>query len=461
MNKNWNELLKRIGKIVSYLRKEKEVLVVSHIDADGISSAALAIQTLERMGIDYEYMFLKQLDGAAFRKILGKNKFTWFIDLGSGLISEIIRKRVEGIVTDHHYPEMDKEWQLNPNVFGFSGSFECSSSTLVYLVSRTMGLNYDLSPLAVVGAVGDLQDKEGRLTGLNRMCVEDGMKNKLIKVVKDLRFFGKQTRPIFKMLEYTFDPYLPGISGSEKGSIEFFNSIGIELKENGKWRRWIDLNVEERRKTLSEIVKICIDAGYSVDCIKRLVGEVYILTSEKEGTEVRDVMEFSTLLNATARYGYEEVGLKVCLGDRDKNYKKAVQLLKKHRRNLSEGLRIVDEVGIAELENIQYFHAGNKILDTVVGIVAGMSFFKANLEKPIIAFASNEDGIKVSARATRALVEKGIHLAKALKKAAEFVGGNGGGHSIAAGATIPKGKEYEFLEKLDKIIGKQIVKRWE
>ncbi|MEM4071135.1 MAG: DHHA1 domain-containing protein, partial [Thermoplasmata archaeon] len=33
--------------------------------------------------------------------------------------------------------------------------------------------------------------------------------------------------------------------------------------------------------------------------------------------------------------------------------------------------------------------------------------------------------------------------------AAKEVGGFGGGHKIAAGATIPKGKENEFLKLLD------------
>jgi RecJ-like exonuclease len=35
------------------------------------------------------------------------------------------------------------------------------------------------------------------------------------------------------------------------------------------------------------------------------------------------------------------------------------------------------------------------------------------------------------------------------------VGGVGGGHAVASGATIPKGKETEFLAKLDSIVGEQ------
>jgi RecJ-like exonuclease len=39
------------------------------------------------------------------------------------------------------------------------------------------------------------------------------------------------------------------------------------------------------------------------------------------------------------------------------------------------------------------------------------------------------------------------------------VGGAGGGHDIAAGATIPKNAKEEFIQKLDLIIGIQISKQ--
>jgi RecJ-like exonuclease len=95
-------------------------------------------------------------------------------------------------------------------------------------------------------------------------------------------------------------------------------------------------------------------------------------------------------------------------------------------------------------------------MDTIVGIVAGMCFSKANLNKPIIAFANKDGDVKVSARATQRLVSKGVNLASALKFAAEKVGGMGGGHAIAAGATIPDGRETDFLRELNRILAKQV-----
>ncbi len=452
------ELLRRARDIAELLRKKDEVKVVTHVDADGITSGAIALESLRRMGVETDITFVKNLDANVLDDIADENVFVWFTDLGSGALDLIIEKDVECVITDHHVPaRCHYRYQLNPHDFGYDGTYELSGATTTYLVAKNLGFNYDLVSIAIVGAVGDLQDsREGRLLGLNRKILEEAVQGRFVEVVRDLRLFGKQTRPVYKMLEYTFDPYLPGISGNEKGAVEFLESLGIPLKDGDLWRRWIDLTPEEKRTIVSELVKVCIEAGMPINLIKRLVGETYILLREEEGTELRDAMEFSTLLNATARYGHCDIGLRVCLGDRGEAFRRARSLLRNHRRNLSEGLRLVDEIGIVELENIQFFHAGNGILDTIVGIVAGMCFCKANLNKPIVAFAYSDEGVKVSARATQRLVERGVHLAKAIKVAAERVGGQGGGHSIAAGATIPRGAEEEFLRELDRIIGEQI-----
>lgn len=453
------EMLERAKKISSVIDKNDEVLVVTHIDADGITSGSIAKISLERSGIDCKIIFVKQLSDSEIEEIADTNRFTWFTDLGSGQLNSIKSAGIDFVITDHHVPTGDSEFQLNPHSFGFDGSYELSGSTTTYIVARMLGRglfagNIDLSPLSIVGAVGDLQDsKEGMLLGLNRKILEEGVRAGVVKCIRDLRLFGKQTRPLVKMLEYTFDPFLPGISGNEKGAIDFVESLGIGVED---WKRWIDLAEDEKKRIVDGLVKLCIQSRTPFKMIKRLVGETYILSREEEGSELRDAMEFSTLLNATARYGHHEIGLMVCLGDRASAFKKARSLLQNHRKNLSDGLRLVDEIGITELENIQYFDAGDQILDTIVGIVAGMCFSKANREKPIVALAKNEEGIKVSARATQRLVERGVHLAKAIKLASEKTGGKGGGHSIAAGALIPESEVERFLRELDRIIGLQI-----
>ena len=173
--------------------------------------------------------------------------------------------------------------------------------------------------------------------------------------------------------------------------------------------------------------------------------------------------QFSTLLNACGRYGMASVGMEVCLGDRLDAYSEAKRLQGSHRAKLVDGLRTVAAMGVAERRAIQYFHAHDKIPDTITGTVASMALQALEVDvdpgKPIIGLANKRDEkgvVKVSGRGTRDLVEEGLDLAAAMKEAAASVGGIGGGHDIAAGASIPEGREEEFLDALDAAIVQQV-----
>jgi single-stranded-DNA-specific exonuclease len=445
----------KAGQCAGHIKKHSSVLVVSHIDADGLTSAAIIGKALERAGIEYEMRFARQLDKATLTEIADRNpELTIFTDLGSGMLDVIKSSGINAVVSDHHQPGGVAEYHLNPHLFGINGATEISGSGIAYFLALAMGNNHDLADLAIVGAVGDLQHvKHGHLVGVNRTILEEGVRKGVLGYQKDLLLFGKQTRPVFKLLQYSSDPYIPGITGSEDASIEFLRKIGIR-QHGEKWRRWIDLEAEEKQRIVSALMQHCLSSGIQACNIQRLVGEVYTLLREREGTEVRDASEYSTLLNATARYDHADIGLAVCMGDRGKQYDEASRLLNEHRKNLVEGLNFVKEMGVTRMRNLQYFDAGNKIRETIVGIVAGMSAsFISNKDMPIIAFSDSEDGVKVSSRGNYNLIRRGLNLGRAMSEAAGAVGGTGGGHDIAAGAFIPREAKQEFLGLLDGLIG--------
>jgi RecJ-like exonuclease len=185
------------------------------------------------------------------------------------------------------------------------------------------------------------------------------------------------------------------------------------------------------------------------------------LSKEREGTELHDAKEFATLLNACGRYKYAMVGYNVCIGDRGEWLERARVLLQGHRKNLVEMIKLVRELGVVQKDAIQYFHGGDKISETIIGIVAGMilgSSEGVDDMKPILAFAKSDDrsAIKVSARANRNLINRGLDLAEVMKRAAEKVGGTGGGHNVAAGAMISVGAEDEFLTEADTLVKTQL-----
>lgn len=443
------------------IKKSKETLVVSHIDADGLTAAGIMCTALGRLQKPYETTFLKKLDDAALKKIADSSggRLVIFTDLGSGALASIKSSGINAVVTDHHRPTpVDHDYHMNPHLFGLNGSTEISGAGVAFLLSLKLGDNMDLSSLAIVGAVGDLQDMRAHaLVGVNRQILELAAANGFISYEKDLKLFGRQTRPIYKLLQYSSDPFIPGLSGCEDACVAFIENAGVPVKTDS-WRRWIDLSTQEKKALTSKLFQYCMSCGMPPHKIQRLVGEVYTLLHEKAGTELRDAPEYSTLLNATARYDHADTGLKVCMGDRGEAFNYARDLLEAHRHNLVNGLNLVADKGVCRLANLQYFDAGDKIRETIVGIIAGMSSSLdcVSREVPVIGLARSESGIKVSARGNHDLILRGLNLAMALDEAASAVGGVGGGHDIAAGATIPEGKEAEFLAILDKKIGEQL-----
>ena len=468
------ELDSRADACARRLHEVDAALLASHIDADGLTSAAVASTALERAGIAHEVCFKKQLDDAEIADLAAREFDTvLFTDFGSGQLDAIAAHEAAGdfepVIADHHQPaDAETEYHLNPLLEGIDGASELSGAGAAYVLARALATaddgeydadNRDLAALAVVGAVGDMQAVDGELVGANRAIVEEGAAAGVLEEGTDLALYGKQTRPLPKLLEYASEVRIPGITNDQQGAISFLQDLPVELQADGDWRRWVDLSDEEKRTVASALLQRAITRGVPANKAERLVGTTYTLTREQPGTELRDASEFSTLLNATARYERADVGLAVCLGDRGDAFDRARRLLSNHRRNLSEGLETVKQQGVEREEYVQWFDAGEEIRETIVGIVAGMALGVDGVDpdRPILAFArKNDEETKVSSRGTGRLVGRGLDLSAVMGEASRAVGGDGGGHDVAAGATIPAGEEESFVEKADAIIAEQL-----
>ena len=469
-------MAERAADCADRLLTADSVVLASHIDADGLTSGAIAASALERAGIPFETTFEKQLDADAIDRIAATDhEVALFTDFGSGQLDDIAPHQRGGafdaVVADHHQPAIAEEGEsdpdidlhLNPLLFGIDGASELSGAGATYVLARAMerdGVdNRDLAALAVVGAVGDMQDTDGGLVGANEGIVAEGVEAGVVEEVTDISLYGRQTRPLPKLLEYASELRIPGISGDEDGSIRFLADLDVDLKVDGDWRRWVDLSFEERQTVASALMQHAISRGVPPERVNGVTTTTYTLSDEVVGTELRDVSEFSTVLNATARYGRADVGLAVCLGYRGEALEEARTLLRTHRRNLSEGLEWVKTEGVEQAEHLQWFDAGTQVRETIVGIIAGMALGAEGVRRdhPIIAFAQeNSEELKVSARGSGFLVRDGLDLSVVMSEAADAVGGGGGGHDVAAGATIPREQRDTFLEEADRIVGEQM-----
>ena len=446
------------------------VHVTSHLDADGLAAAGIIGKALVRLGGTFRLRIERWMDDDVVEEIAEERPaLTIFTDLGGGYLDLLSEKLGDQrvIILDHHQPVGEASSgvvHVNPHLHGIDGSRDVSGAGVAYLIAKALDeSNVDLACIAVVGALGDIQDKyEHRsLGGVNEEIVKDAVDSGLLRVERDLLFFGRETRPIHKALAYTTNPYIPGISGEEDKSLAFLASVGIAPKRGDKWRALRDLSQDEKRRLSSALSDYLISRGFPSDVALGLVGTVYTLAREEPWTPLRDAREFTVLLNATGRMDRAGLGVAICMGDRGKALDEADAMLEEYRRSIAKYLRWLNEKPdrIEELNSIYVVRGGGFIDEKMISAVSTiLSTSLPKPEKPLIAYSilSDEEVAKVSARTVALLTDKGLNLGEILRLAAEEYSGRGGGHDIAAGAQVPIKNVEPFIRLVDKLVKRQL-----
>lgn len=438
--------------------KDKIPILVSHIDADGISSASIIVKLMLRENFNFHARFEKQLTKDVIDSLkLHEQNILIFTDLGSGQIDLIknLLERTQILILDHHETiktEHPNLFHLNPLLFGEEN---ISSSVICYLFAKNVNIiNVDLVDLAIVGAVGDEIEGEIQDGKIYRKVLSEAESLGKVIISRGLRLYGRNTRPIHKVLEYSFNPIIPGITGSESNAVQFLSELGIKLKDGNEWRKLGDLDLEEQKKLASAIIIERLRAKHSE--AEDIFGEIYTIVDRDK--ELQDAREFATVLNSCGRTGYPEIGLGVCL-----NNQRAIgiswEILNNYRKIISETMNWIRERNsIVETNYATYVFCKDKIPDTMISTITSIllnsSLIKTN--KPVFGFVDSGRNVKVSARVSR---DSEINLKEVVSLASSVVGGNGGGHKNAAGAIIEKGKEEEFMKTIDNILGGSIDKK--
>lgn len=455
------------------------IRIISHHDCDGICSAAVIVAALLRSNRTYSLSVVPQLNAEIINR-LSEEPYDIFIfaDLGSGqlqAISESMRNK-KVYILDHHEVKdnfisgnlvSENIIHLNPHLYGIEGGTEISGSGVAYFFAKSLSPdNAILSHIPIIGAIGDLQEKNG-LTGLNQLILEDAVASGRIKITKGLRFFGTQTRPLHKVLEYSFDLFIPGISGSESGAIQFLQDIGIYPKNNNKNNdsssknthnnteyfsiKLSDLNEKEMQNLVTGLLMRRLSEAAPED----IIGPIYILPHEQPGV-TRDAREFATLLNACGRLGKASVGIGALIGDKEMK-SRAIQEGMNYKKEIMNALQWVESNEnncITKGNGYMIIDGRNKIRYSIIGTVASILSKSGQLAKGtvIIGFSDADDRtVKVSIRQCG---EGGANLMSLLEQIVSDVDGEIGGHFNAAGAQIDADKVDEFVAKAKKVLGK-------
>jgi len=457
-----------IKKAVDEFKKidKKEVIrIVSHLDADGISAASLMIKCLNNDSRKYSISIIQQIKKEVLGQ-LAREPYNYFIftDLGSGALTEIenLFKGKKVFVLDHHEPEKlnvesNNIFFVNPHKFGINGSVEVSGAGVVYLFASCLDKKMDeFAHVAIIGAIGDMQEHNG-FEKLNNEILKTAIDKGKIKVIRGLRMFGAQTKPLHKVLEYCTDPFIPGVSGSESGAIQFLQHIGINPKNDNGWKKVIHLTEEEMKNIVTGVILTRLNEKNPED----VLGNVYLLREEDHESPTKDAKEFATLLNACGRLDKASLGIGACLGD-EKIKKRAISLLADYKREIINSLEWYDKNKASDFVTKGHgyiiINAQDKIRPSIIGTLASI-VSKSNgiKEKFVMSMAQIADGTtKVSLRMSGN--DESIDLKQIIVKITEGIPNcEAGGHAKAAGALIPTNSEEEFIKKAKVILEKNVM----
>ncbi len=456
--------------ILETVQKDGFIHVFSHLDADGIAAASIIGKALFKLNARFRLRVTQWVDERIIGEIVtDKPNLVIFTDFGSSYL-ELLNEEIPNfkvIILDHHQVNGNVENEnivhVNPHLYGIDGATEVSGSGIAYFVAKALNAeNVDLAPIALVGALGDMQDKneQRKLHSLNALVVEDAVAAELVTVEKDLTFFGRETRAIHRALVSATTPFIPGLSGEEDKCLAFLSSLDIKLKDGEKWRALRDLSIEEKKKLSSALADHLIARGLHAD-VESLIGNVYVLNYEEPWTPLRDAREFAVVLNSTGRLDRPSLGIAICMGDRGTALEEANRVLDDYRKNISTYLSWVMEKPerMREFEHIYVVYGETFINEKIIGtissiLVSGLS----RPEKPLIAFAKieEENAAKFSARTTAIALSKGVNLGEVMRIASEKYGGKGGGHNVAAGAQVPIDQIDDFIAEVNNLVEKQV-----
>ncbi len=433
------------------------LFIFSHFDPDGLTAASILGLAFKREKIPFQMKIFKRLEIKQVNligKSLPKNSLVIFCDLGSGVIDafKTWHSSVRIFILDHHSlvskcDIADNIHLINPHCFSIDGSNMISGSGVSYFVANYLNpLNKNLAHLAIIGALGDRQDQgeNSSLIGLNRNIVKDAIDNQLCTDFVSVWFYDRTRDLITSLKRLNIEEFDNDISVHH-----FLEEISIPISGKFGRRTVMELNEEEKKKLASELIVrgyIAPEALYKHD---------YQLVNEQE-IQIQDARVFANRLNACGRMNRPDIGIALCMGDRNQAIVELKPILKEYSKRIGEGIRwTLHEGNLEELSALYFIDGRNKIEENMIGpitsILASMEEYK---QKPILSCAQiDENRVKISIRKSHHL-ENEIELDKILRRGFDNLNLDSevGGHSAAAGAILIEKELSTFKTRINEIL---------
>ena len=436
------EFYKLLKEGAERILKNQYVRVLAHFDGDGSSAAIILTTALRRVGIKFHLGFIKSLDGESFRQRIQEfsDIYTIVVDAGSDQ-AKFIEEYDNVCILDHHFFQENsfKGLNINARQFGIDGTRGACGATMAFVMALAMDeKNSDLLPFLISGVIADKQDIGG-YTGLNQVIMEHYAKD--LKTIRTLNFEGHN---LTDGITYSTDPFFMDLSGKPDNVRKVLDNLGISPDKS-----IFEITEDEKRILAEFLASKLLEQNSGSEAIKYLENDM--IKFDQLGFTSKEI---STLVDGNAKVGMNSVPIIYFLGDKTQR-EEMVNNWRIFKTKLIEyTYRAFKE--IYEEPNVRYFYAPES---EMAGAISGiMMLYLLKQDKPLIGFNVGNNDTKVSGRGSRRQVQKGLNLSLVMRESAKEVGGSGGGHDIAAGAVIPRGKEKQFVETANRLIGEQLGK---
>ena len=448
-------------KIEFMVENEKEISIISHLDADGIASGSIISSALARLGAKCAVRTVSDMTLNILDQICSENHDFYIItDLGAGMVNEFNRALGNRwTINDHHHISEqeisidDNNQILNAWKYGIDGGKEISAGGMAYMVAITLDRkNKNLSPIAIVSALADRQDQGDKksLFGLNSEIVKTAESLRLIRMDLDLMLTGRETRPIHEALAHTAFPYIEGLTWATESCYALIKNAGIKMSKDGRWRVLSEISQDEKDIILNAISEYVVNLSKSkeVNMIDNLIGYTYTLINEDQRSLLRDAREFSTMLNACGRIRKAGVGIGICMGDRNNLLNEGEKIVTKYRTTLRNYISSIFTEKWRMIDNGKsvFINGEGLLAEDMVGAISSLLSGSPTLGGRLVFVRTltNDGFYKFSSRKSLGSTSKS-DLGLIMRYCSESVGGSGGGHSLAAGCRIPSTRLEEFL----------------
>ena len=323
------------------------IKVICKKSVDGILSASLFSNLLIKQNVNFSISFVKDFDDSIVKELnLDTSKNILFLGFSTEKISLLDKKKVFFISDSRIY--------ISDNILNKELNIPLPISS--YFLHKQITDSLDLSYIPLISGSDSL---------LLDDIEKDALNSKIVSKVDGFNLFGSNTRQFHKVLEYSLNPFILSISGSEENSINILSELDISIKDNG-FGFMLDLDEDDILKLVSTL---------NLDIVNIKKNNILLLDFEDSNSPLRDINEFRDFLKACVHFDKPSLGVSLCLKSKSSRMK-ALELLKDFKLEVIKALNLYytsfDDKNLIERDNVIIINYSDLIKVNVLDEVASL-----------------------------------------------------------------------------------------